>query len=335
MYLATLKHGTTITYQLRQSYHDPATDSFHHRLIFDLGEHPADHMEFMGEAVVFFNSELEHAVRVHTAVDSGTLLEKLLWDFLPRPTRERLSRFDRSDRYVPGPLSPEDRQKIAEQIHIFDRRRLYYLHFGAIDQSRLFTMNERAYRPLLNQSRDEREYHFAGLEKALKPEEYRNYLYAIFNLQIFFSASYASFLPEALPQDEVADHFVKALCHLNGNHSFWQYEAKTSALHPHLARYLVMFFDFAPRYRTFEEEYIRRFMNSHRTFRWPERQAAVSQERINQLFGQPLAHLKKLQQKELHRLYRKRAKELHPDRGGDKDRFVELTEVYDSLLRQT
>lgn len=335
MYLATIRCGTSSTYQIRQSYLDPATDTFQHRVIFDLGEDPADHMECMGEAVVFFSSELEQAVRRYTSFDADTLLEKLLWKFLPQETRERLSRFDRADRYVPRPLSLQDREKINRQIHIFDRRRLYYLYYGAIDQSRLFTMRETAYRPLLDQSRDEREYYFAEMEKVLETGEYRNYIYAIFNLHTYFTVSYALYLPEALPQDEVADHFVASLCRLNSSPSFWQKKPQWHSLHPHLVRYLVMFFDFAPRNRTFAEEYIRQFMNSHRTFRWPERKTKLSDERITKIFGRSLANLKKMTPKELRRLYRKKAMELHPDQGGDHDRFVELTEVYNLLLQRT
>jgi curved DNA-binding protein CbpA len=34
---------------------------------------------------------------------------------------------------------------------------------------------------------------------------------------------------------------------------------------------------------------------------------------------------------QLNRLYRKKAMQLHPDRGGDHDLFIELTAVYESL----
>jgi hypothetical protein len=334
MYLATVKHGTSVHFQIRQSYHDPASRSFLHRVIFDLGENPVEYLEFMGEEVVFFSRELEHAIRKYSSADPDLLLEKLLWNFLPAGMRERLSRFDRSEHTVPKPFNDSDRSAIQKQIHIFDRRRLYYLYYGAIDQSKLFTMRETVFRPLLGQSRDEREFHFAELEKTLAPGEYRNYIYAIFNLHRHFTASFATFLPEALPEDEVADHFLDAICSLNNSVSFWQKNRQHSSLHPHLVRYLVMFFDFIPRSRNFADEFIREFMNSHRTFRWPERTAKVSEERISELFGSSLSALKKMSRKELSRLYRKKAMEHHPDQGGNHDHFVELTEVYSSLLQK-
>lgn len=333
MYLASRRYTGTGTYQIRQSYEDPATGWFTHRLVFDLGKNPAEHMELLGEFVVFFNSDLEKAVDRYTSHDTGPLLEQLLWDFLPQPTRDHLSRFHRTERYVPGPISQEEKEKIARQIHIFDRRRLYYLHYRAIDQSRLFTLRDSACRPFLDQSRDEREYHIAAREQALDPGEYRNYVYAIFNLQRYFSQSFATFLPDALPEDDVADRFVESLCDLNCAPSFWTGEPIPSHLHPHLVRYLVMFFDFVPTRRSFEAEYVRRFMNSHRTFRWPERKTRLRAERISEIFGRPPAELRKLSRRELSRLYRQIAKKMHPDQGGDHESFVELTEAYTTLLR--
>lgn len=334
MYLATIQQGPLVSYQIRQSYFDPAAGCFQHKCVFDLGDKPVSHMEFMGEAVVFFDSALERAVEAHTSADTDSLLEKLLWDFLPRQTRERLARFDRSDRYVPGPITAQDKGEIDKQIHLFDRRRVYYLHYRAIDQSRLYTMRDRALRPLLNQSRDEREYVFIEKEKALEPGEYRNYLYAIFNLQKHFTTSLSTFMPEVLPQDEVADYFLDALCRLNESPSFWCEQVAVPSLRPHLIRYLLMFFDFTPRNNTFDNEYIRQFINSHRTFHWPESQPNVSEERICEIFGQPLTELKELNSKELNRLYRQKALELHPDQGGDHDRFVELTAVYTALKKK-
>jgi hypothetical protein len=334
MYLATVKHGASERFQIRQSYQDAATGAFVHREVFDLGENPREYLEFMGDSVVFFSNELEHAVANHSSADPDLLLEKLLWNFLPREMRERLSRFDRSDHIIPKPFNENDRAAIQKQIHIFDRRRIYYLYYGAIDQSKLFSMRETVFRPLLGQSRDEREFHFAALEKTLSPDEYRNYLYAIFNLQRHFRASFATFLPEALPEDEVADFFLDEICNLNGSASFWRDNLPHTTLHSHLVRYLLMFFDFIPRNRNFADEFIRHFMNSHRTFRWPERTEKLSEEQISELFGSSLSELKKMSPKELSRLYRKKAMEHHPDQGGDHDRFVELTEVYSSLLRK-
>lgn len=333
MYLATTVAAGTTGYQIRQSYEDPASGRFLHRLIFDLGPNPAEHLEVMDEVAVWFSTALEQAVSRHTEADPALLLERLLHRFLPRPTRDHLNRFSRTERFIPGPLTARQQQEIDRQIHLFDRRRLYYLHYRAVDQSRLFTMRERVCRPLLGQSRDEREYYFQDREMALSPGEYRKYLYGVFQLQRFFSQSFACWLPEALPEDEVADRFVAMLCELNGDPSFWSEEPLADELQPHLRRYLVMFFDFAPEQPSFEREFVRRFMGSHRTFRWPKRTPAVSEERITAIFGKSPDELRRMGKRELARLFRLRAMQLHPDQGGDHQSFVELTEVYNSLRR--
>lgn len=334
MYLAHPRHTETATYQIRQSFRPPDSNHFQYRLVFDLGRDPANHLEMVGEHAVLFARGLEEAVGRYTREDPSTILEKLLWLFLPRAVRDHISRFDRGMRHVPGPLTEQEQRAIDTQFHIVDRRRLYFLYYRAIDMSRIFTLRPRAYRPFINQCRDEREYMFTLREQALEPGEYFHYLYAVFNLQQYFPVSYATFLPEALPRAEVADRFVEALCALSDSSSFLDGEPRPSSLHPHLVRYLIMFFDHQPASRSFEAEFVRRFMNQHRTFRWPERQSAASEERIGKIFGQPLAALKTMSRRELTRLYRKLAMKLHPDQGGDHERFVELTEIYSHLMRR-
>ena len=127
--------------------------------------------------------------------------------------------------YRVGPLTDAERDRIACQIHLFDRRRLYYLRYGAVDQSRLSRLHEKTCRPLLDQSRDEREFYFTAEETALQPGHYLQYVYAIFNLQRYFHQSFAPWLPESLAFDEMAEHFEQELCRLNNDSQFWQKRA--------------------------------------------------------------------------------------------------------------
>lgn len=334
MYLATIFHGEVPRYQIRQSFQPADTDVFAHRIVFDLGTDPLHFIEQPYDNVIFFDSTLTKTVAEHTEQDPELLLEQLLWNFLPKDYRDRFSQFDRSNA-EPGPFTDTQRAAIDKQIHMFDRRRLYYLYYGAIDQSRIFSMRERVFRPLLNQSRDEREYAFRAMEGALDPGEYRNYIYAIFNLHVYFTASYAMYLPEALPEDEVADYFIEALCTLNSARSFWQNDSSHRRLHPHLVRYLVMFFDYIPRNRNYQDDFVRQFMNEHRRFSWPDRSAEIEEERVVELYGKQLKSLKKMAPKELNRLYRKKALKLHPDQGGNHEDFVELNRIYQLLQKSS
>jgi hypothetical protein len=269
-----------------------------------------------------------------TREDADTLLERLLWNFLPLETRQRNAQFQKHSTFRTGPLSVKDKQDIANQVHLFDRRRLYYLRYGGVDQSRLSRLHEKCCRPLIDQSRDEREYYFAAEESVLMPGDYQQYIYAIFDIQKHFHQSFAPWLPEALAHDEVADHFLVELCRLNSDSRFWQQATNRSSLHRHLVRYLVMFFDFVPARKSFFEDFARTFMADHRTFRWPEKKPNQSPEKISEIFATPYAELQQMNRDQLNKIYRKKAMQLHPDKGGEHDLFVELTDVYSDLLRR-
>ncbi len=332
MYLASIRHGESTFYQIRRSCRHPHSDSYYPQLVFDLGPHPKKYFELFNQEIPLFDTTLLEAIEEHCPDSSEIILEKLLWDFLPGQTRDILSRFSRKTYNRPRPLNESEREEIARTVHIFDRRRLYYLYYGAIDQTRLYRMHEKLCRPLLHKSRDEREFYFRNLERQISPGEYHNYLYAAFNLQRYFDVSYAAFLPEALSFDEISELMAEAICQLNEDTAFWLGEELHDLLHQHLQRYLFMFFDFSPQQRLIENEFVRNFINSHRKFRWPERQPDVTDEKVISLFSLPYAQLKKMEKQELTRLYRQKAMQLHPDQGGDQELFVQLTEIYRLLM---
>jgi hypothetical protein len=333
MYLARLDDRRGTRYQLRRSYRVDAT-SFNYRIVFDLGGNPGRFIEPFGDSCVLFDSGLLAAVAAETDDDGDRVLERLLVDFLPPATKRRLHLFPpRAAAHRPTPISPEEREEIARQVHLFDRRRLYYLRYGAVDQSRLFRLHEKCCRPLLGQCRDEREYAFMAEEAGLEPGLYRQYVYAIFDVQKHFHQSFAPWFPEALAQDEVADCFLKELCRLNGDSNFWQAEVAGTSLHLHLRRYLVMFFDYRPASRSFLDDFTEAFRAGHRRFRWPERKPAHSPEKVSEIFATPYAELRRMSGAQLIRLYRQKALRLHPDLGGDHDLFIELTEAYNNLRR--
>lgn len=332
MYLASIRHGESTFYQIRRSCLHPHSNCFYPELVFDLGQHPEKYFELFNQEIPLFDTTLQEAIETHCSDSSEVILEELLWDFLPRQTRDCLSRFSRKQYSRPRPLSETERRDIARTVHIFDRRRLYYLYYGAIDQTRLYRMHEKLCRPLLQKSRDEREFYFRKLERQIPPGEYHNYLYAAFNLQRYFDVSYAAFLPEALSFDEISELMTEAICQLNEDEGFWFGEEMHDVLHQHLQRYLFMFFDFSPQKRQIENEFVRNFINSHRQFRWPERKPDVSDEQVLFLFSEPYAHLKEMGKQELTRLYRQKAMQLHPDQGGDQELFVQLTEIYKMLM---
>jgi hypothetical protein len=79
-------------------------------------------------------------------------------------------------------------------------------------------------------------------------------------------------------------------------------------------------------------DYLHDFINRHRAYR-PPPSVAISMEEISGIFNKSREALKKMNRRDLWRLYRRRAQELHPDKGGDHERFVKLNEAYHKLLR--
>ena len=57
----------------------------------------------------------------------------------------------------------------------------------------------------------------------------------------------------------------------------------------------------------------------------------MSEEKISEIFGTAIKSLKNMSETELVRLFRKKAKEHHPDRGGDQEKFVTLLAAYEQL----
>ena len=332
MYLAPITRSGMTRYEIRQSYFSEHTQDFRYRTVFDLGRDPGHYLEKLSDDVCFFSSELEDSVSRMTKQDPTRILEDLLWDFLPEEEQYRLSIFRNRKKIVLKPLSTEEREAIEQQVHLFDRRRLYYLRYGAVDQSRIFRLNPKLYRPLLGQSRDEREFYFIDLEKVLQPNEMKTYVFAIFDLQKHFTESVSATMPEALNQIDIADHFVKEICTLNEDPLFWSGNSCEPSLHPHFIRYIIMFFDYGYGRRSLFDDFLKEFMGRHRAFKWPDKKPTISTERAAKIFKRSWKELQKMDKKELTRLFRKRAKELHPDSGGDHEQFIELSAAYGSLL---
>ncbi len=332
MYLAFIDTAGQRRYEIRQSIFDADRLCYTSRLVFDLGFDPGRFIVRLDEDICYFSDELFDCLDHSTSHDPTTLLEELLWDFLPAEEQHRLAIFRYRGRATVRPFSREDREAIEHQVHLFDRRRLYYLRYGAVDQSRIARINPKLYRPLLQKSRDEREFYFRDLEKVLHAGELKTYVFAIFDLQRHFRQTYSATMPEALNQIEIADRFVADLCALNSDPLFSGGLPPTDSLQNHLVRYLIMFFDYGYGRRSLFDDFLREFMGRHRSFQWPDRKPTISTDRAEEIFDEKWHELQTMSKRELTRLYRRRAKQLHPDSGGDHQQFIDLTAAYASLL---
>ena len=79
-------------------------------------------------------------------------------------------------------------------------------------------------------------------------------------------------------------------------------------------------------------------MNSRRYHRQTARPGGASAEgfyaEAGALFGVSSRELKGMDKREIRRLYRKKARELHPDQGGSHERFIDHARLYEELLKR-
>jgi hypothetical protein len=166
----------------------------------------------------------------------------------------------------------------------------------------------------------------------LAPREYRIYTYTIFDLQHFFNESFARAYPQMLSQDKVDTHFIEQICRLNADPIFWSGMKTTDWLHDYLIRYVLMHFDYEYGPSSYMEDHVWRFINDRRDYRPSRKRTTVTLKKASTILGKTRDELKKMNRQELARLYRRKAQELHPDKGGDHDRFVGLTEAYHTVM---
>ena len=109
---------------------------------------------------------------------------------------------------------------------------------------------------------------------------------------------------------------------------------KKGRLHDYLVRYAVMFFDYGFDGSSAWDEYLQNFINSRRFYRPPSSRTKIAISEVVEIFGVSEEALTTMNKSELTKLFRQKAHELHPDKGGEHDSFVRLAEAYKQLLRK-
>ena len=144
--------------------------------------------------------------------------------------------------------------------------------------------------------------------------------------------------PAALDQEKVDHYFIEDLCRLNCDERFFRgvEHHDSSSLHSYLVKYIILYFDNAFDPRTIWDEYVGDFMWRHQFYRAPRARTGMSVSETDACLclGITLEDFQKMDRHELTRCYRQLAKETHPDRGGDKETFVEIKDAYECLLRR-
>jgi hypothetical protein len=332
VYLAQKKIKGVTYYYIRESYQDG--DAFLSRDLIDLGPDPAKHIIYPGGNAFYIDAAVEEHLDKLGVTPQENDLENIFWRFLDPDIQRALEYFrHRENRWRTGHKSKEKLENVELLVHIFDKRRLHYLKFGRMEQGYLWLIPQKLFDSLRHKSRDEIEQQFLDMEQQLNPREYKAYAYVIFNIHQFFTESFAKKRPQDLKQAEVDEYFIDEICKLNQDHTFWAGMQTTTGLHEYLIRYLLMYFDYDYAPRSWVEDYIRNFINSRRDYQSPFRAGSVTLKEASSVFGESKEVLKKMSRQELVRLFRRKAQELHPDKGGNHEKFVALTHAYHVLLK--
>ena len=259
-------------------------------------------------------------------------LEELFFPFLDPYLRQRLQPFRSRSKYRNWrPVDAEMRRRAMEETQAMDRRRLHFLRLGRSSgedndkSAALFTS-------LLDKCRDEIEQMIREQEFGLKTREYQSYLFAVFDLQRFFKESYARTIPQALNRERLDELFIGEVCRSAADGEFWRGYAFAGCLPPPLVRYLIMYFDTVPE----QTPAWARFAQGagSRRFHRPSSTAGerIPRDQAMALFGLSSEQLATMSKRDLTRLYRQKALELHPDTGGEAEQFIRLTRAYEELL---
>ncbi|MGI6657456.1 MAG: J domain-containing protein [Desulfobulbus sp.] len=330
MYLACVETDSRQRhYILRESYRDQ--DRFLFRDLVDLGPNPGRFCRETGDSSFVIDEELLEILERKGLGDCYEKLEKLLFPFANPAVQRRMAPFFHRSRY--RHWKPAEEQVLHRALHetcALDRRRLHFLRLGRTAPG-MVEKTAALYIGLLDKSRDEIEQMIMAMEQKLPPRDYQSYLFEAFDLQRFFKESLAAHFPQILDRDRLDAAFVGEICRVAADRDFWAGFPEDRLPSP-LVRYLIMYFDGAedigPSWaRTRQSFRSRRF----RPGSGAPKQKISRNEALN-LFGLTPESLAELSQKELTRLYRRQAMHLHPDKGGDAERFIRLTAAYEMLL---
>lgn len=331
MYLAQELKGKEPVFFLRQSYRKEGV--YCARDLINLGTNPEKFILYSGDISYEIDDDLLSQLKQKGVKVDYTELEDLFYPFLDPYIRYKLEPFRHRYRHRRWTrMSAEDRELIFSQTHVFDRRRLLFLRFGNCPPE-VMEKTPTLFRQLLEKSRDELEQEIQRQEKALQPREYKNYLFSIFDLQRFFQSRLSRYMPQSLDPEKVDHVFVEQYCMLDRDAGFWQGYARSDKTPEYLLRYLIMYFDLAVEGDTLWNAGWARRGRYRRPFTGAASGNRMSLDKAAGVIGVSRKELAAMTKKEITSLYRKQAHTLHPDKGGEHDKFVELTAAYNELLR--
>jgi hypothetical protein len=322
-------------YVIRASYRDG--ECWRSEDLADLGADPATHVEYAGRNSFYFSSDLEEKLQAKGVKYSIEDLEELFLPFLPPHIRRLIESFQTHTTRRHGRRTCSEQELTQKQrgLHSFDKRRLHFLRCGRVDIGDLDRRPWKFLNVIMEKSRDEIEHVIEDMERVLRPHELCPYLFTALHLQSRFPHHLLRNHPAALDRDEVDNYFLEELCAVNEDETYFAGMERfdRTTLHPLLVKYLVLYFDSEFEGNAWPEQLVE-FMRRRAFYRRLPAVRRMDIEEACTLFGISKEEVVRLDRNQLARLYRCKAKELHPDRGGDKESFIRMSEAFACLTEQ-
>jgi hypothetical protein len=214
------------------------------------------------------------------------------------------------------------------QVHMFDARRLYYLRLGRTDSGELAQRHWKFLDVFLCKSRDEIESDLDMMEHALPPGEYPAYVYASLGVPLLLPR-YLRDYPAALDRGKLDRLVMTELCKINSDEDFFLgVQREDGFLHHYLRKYAWYYFD--------SEFGTETSFEGFRFARGPGKPTSLrttySLQDAYRVFGVSAEQFTRMSRRELTSIFRRKAKKIHPDRGGEHEDFLKLSEAYEQLM---
>ncbi len=304
MYIARRPVFGHYEYSLKESYYE--APYWKSRTILNLGSSPEDYIIYYSEVGFFIDLE-ETLEKLGYKVDQWKL-EKLFFRFLNSEAKRIITQFTRSQ------VIKIKRKKVnIKDFHPFDIKRRIVLKFGMSNPEKYMDYPYPFLSELYEKSRDELENYFWNLEDSLKFKEKIRYLMIIFGL---------NYIPSWFSEEDIDKMFLNNFCKILKDETFRMGMDTEELLKTYFCRYIWLYFDAIPLFK--------RPKKFHFIDNFKENEIFL---KASNLLGISIEILKKATKKELFKIYRQKAKELHPDKGGSHERFIQLKKVFEELLK--
>jgi len=292
----------------------------------DLGQDPASYILYFDRHSFAFQPVIEENLQKKGGKFRTDEIEHILRPFLKPEIRRIVETFDRSRHFrLQASCNLEELAPGQRKVHMFDARRLYYLRFGRIDSGELGLKHWKFLNVFLCRSRDEIESDFDTMELALPAGEYAAYVYASLGIPLFVPQRLREY-PSAIDRENLDRLVLQELCRINSDEEFFLgVERENDTLHPYLSKYAWFYFDSEFQTQTWFESF-----RSPRGFN--EAVPALPVQTAFEIFEISAGQFSRMSSKELTRLFRLKAKKMHPDKGGEHENFLRLSGAYDHLM---